>query len=329
MNNKNKVAIIGAGNLGIYLCALYKNKGYDVTLFTDKEYTSNNIKIYSNGSMLYSEDIKISKSKSISNFDLCIITYPVHILRQRLSEYKISDRILIYYIIGEGDISSLLKGYKNKIVVFSRVPAISRLIDQNSANVNVKEQDIVYTVLNGGNDTKIEAELNSVFDNRLLYCSNPAAITLTPTNQIIHTSRIYNLFKNNLHIDNDMYFYADWTDEDSQLLIAMSDEIHNCAELLHISDYVPEVLNYYQCNDYKELTQKIRSIKSLSKIKLPIIVSLDGDYKYKLNVKSRYVVSDFDFGLRSIKELLNKYDLKSDSTQMILDWFDKNVKVNE
>lgn len=326
MKNK-KVAILGAGNIGIYLCALYKSKGYSVTLLTDKTMIQKTIRVFTDDGLLYDENIEIPDSKTVDDFDMCIVTYPSHVLRRRLSEYSINKNATLYYIIGEGNIKSLFEGYSNKIAVFTRVPVISRLIDKNSVNVSVKDQSLIYTTLNCKNDIEIQQHLNEIYHNKMIYCEDSHVVTLTPTNQVIHTTRIYNLFRDSLLIDSDKYFYADWTDDDSKLLIEMSDEIHECAKLLKIENYVPEVLPHYDCNNYKDLTKKIRSIKSLSEIRLPIIKTKND--RYYLDVESRYVESDFDFGLRAIKALLDKYNLKSDTVSAVLKWFDEVVKNNE
>lgn len=319
-----KVAILGAGNIGIYLCALYRSKEYSVTLFTDKKYDSSRIKVFEDDKVLYDETIDISDSKIIEDFDICIVTYPSHVLLDRLKEYKISNNVTIYYIIGEGDVESLFKEYRNKIAVFTRVPVISRLIDKNNVSVSVKNQSLIYTTLNCKNDIEIQQHLNEIYHNKMICCEDSHVVTLTPTNQVIHTTRIYNLFRDSLFIDSDKYFYADWTNDDSKLLIEMSDEIHECAKILKIENYVPEVLPHYGCNNYKDLTKKIRSIKSLSEIRLPVIKTKND--RYYLDIESRYVESDFDFGLRAIKKLLDIYNLKSTAVTKVMRWFDERIK---
>lgn len=234
-----KVAILGAGNIGIYLCALYRSKGYDVTLFTDKKFTSNNIKVITSEGLLYDENINISDSKTIEDFTSCIITYPVQVLRKRLSLYSISKDIDLYYIIGEGNVKSLFEGYSNRIAIFTRVPVISRLIDNNNVKVSIKDQELICTTLNCKDEYEIQKHLDEIFHSKMIYCPDYRVATLTPTNQVIHTSRLYNLFKDSTYTNLDKYFYADWTEEDSKLLIEMSDDIHRCALLLGIEDYVP------------------------------------------------------------------------------------------
>lgn len=321
-----QIAILGAGNLGVYLAALCASKGYDTTLCTQKIFDNNTIKVVYDNNKSFEHKIKISNTKDLRVYDCILITYPAHIVHQRLAEYNISAKTLLGWVPGSGDIRKYFSKYTNTIFILNRVPAICRLITQSEVLVSKKPQDLVFATINTDTTTNIWDLLHQLFTNKFLYCDKPELLALTTSNQLLHTARIYNLFKSGLTITCNKLFYGDWTIEDSKILIKMSNDIQSVIheKFNEYNQFVPSVLDYYEVTTAEALTNKLRGIPSLHAIKLPVLETSTG--LYKLDVNSRYVAADFDCGLRTVKATLDKFEQPSTIIDTILAWFDAYIK---
>ena len=60
--------------------------------------------------------------------------------------------------------------------------------------------------------------------------SNYLNVTLTPSNPILHTTRLYTMFRDYeepMVYDQNIQFYAQWTEESSEMLLACDRELQN------------------------------------------------------------------------------------------------------
>ena len=84
--------------------------------------------------------------------------------------------------------------------------------------------------------------------------------------------------------------------------------------------YIRPLLEHYESTNYKELTSKIRSIKSFKGIKTPYKELDDG---YIPDLSDRYFTADFPYGLVIIKSFAMICQIKTPNIDLIIDWYQK------
>ena len=143
-------------------------------------------------------------------------------------------------------------------------------------------------------------------------------VSLSNSNPILHTGRLYSLFKDreNQVWDHNILFYREWTDDASRILIDMDTEFFRLLDVLGVKG-IPTLLDYYESTDAASLTRKISSIPAFQNITSPMVQTEGG---WKADFGSRYFTEDFPFGLRWIKELSQNNNLETPVIDKVYDW---------
>lgn len=149
-------------------------------------------------------------------------------------------------------------------------------------------------------------------------------ITLTPSNPILHTSRLYNLFNEKLSYSEIPLFYEDWNDETSKLLLCMDEELQNICKKIPLNlSFVKSLKEHYESYDYASLTYKIKSIKGFKGL-LTLMIKDNGQYIPDFN--SRYFTADFNYGLYILIQISQLTSEPHPYMDMVYNWY-KNLKV--
>lgn len=144
--------------------------------------------------------------------------------------------------------------------------------------------------------------------------------SLTNSNPILHTGRLYSMWKDwdGKAVERRIKFYEEWTDDASRTIIDMDGEFQKLLEVLPVSkDAVPPLLEYYESSDAEQLTAKIKSITAFQGLEAPMMHDGDG---WIPDFESRYFSEDFPFGLRFIYELTKKYKIDSPTVDEVYEW---------
>jgi hypothetical protein len=113
-------------------------------------------------------------------------------------------------------------------------------------------------------------------------------------------------------------FYEQWTDEASQLLMAMDNEFFGLLSVLPVSKgSIPTILEYYESKDAASLTLKLQNIEAFKGILSPM-KQVEGGFIPDFN--SRYFTEDFPYGLRIIRNLAQKHHVNTPTIDRILEW---------
>lgn len=131
--------------------------------------------------------------------------------------------------------------------------------------------------------------------------SNYYEASLTNSNPLLHTSRLYTMFgeENEGRVFPRMImFYEEWTEQAAELLIRMDAELFALLKVLPVSStYLPTILDYYESTDAKSLARKLSSISGFKGIVSPM-KQVDGGWVPDFS--SRYFTEDFPYGLRQV-----------------------------
>lgn len=332
MNNKKRITICGYGNVGKSLVhVLSKNFEVSILTFTKTKKNKNLLTIV--GENKYRNElmnIYTSPEICLKKTDIFIITLP-NFLRENtilkiLPFLKKETKILFIPGIGPSQFiaSKYLKDYK----VFSllRVPYITRA-----------EDDIVYIL--GDRDIIKYASLkkeDSIDDLIELMFLRPVEkidyyeITLTTSNAILHTTRMYGLFqgKEDKVFKEKILFYSSWDNKSSTIFKKCDDEVmlicKNLKEQNIINKGIISLMEYYESDTPGKLTKKLNSIESLKNIRLKM-KELDKN-SYVLDETDRFLTEDIPFGLLMFKGIAEILNIDTPNINMVIEWAQKILK---
>lgn len=334
---EKNIGIIGGGNIGTAVAIELTHKKYNVFLCTshpDK---------FKNPLVLIDEDFNTTLSENIysisssydymlKNCNIIIVTLPSNVfnsLNKTLMENHVKNKTFII-LPGTGGCEFVFKDLllqNNNIIGLQRVPAVYRLKEYGKiATISGRKKDGLYAC----SMPKLKEEyvitlIENLFGLHCQILPNYLNVTLTPSNPILHTTRLYSLFSKH---DKDFaytrnpYFYREWDLESSKILIACNNELMKVKDVLNTLDlsYVRSLLVHYESTDEESLTNKISSIKSLSDIKSPMIEH--GEF-FQVDWSSRYFVADFPQGLIIIKSICLLCNISTPNIDKVIFWYQK------
>lgn len=164
--------------------------------------------------------------------------------------------------------------------------------------------------------------LERIFHIPVKLLSSHYEVSLTNSNPLLHTSRIYTLWrewKPGVKYDRCPSFYADWTIEAAHYYIEMDREFQALLKLLPVADgAIPNVLDYYESHDEQSLRDKLASIPAFKNIMAPMIGNDDDGYEPDFN--SRYFTEDFPYGLDSIVKVAREKNFSTPVIDEVYGW---------
>lgn len=146
---KQKICIIGAGNIGIPIAVDFSyNDNYEVFLYTKKECLKTKRLSYydiDSGKTVESKDLIITDvlSEACNNSNLIIVTYPSFLIENLIKSLSCFTFDTIFFIPGYGGkdlIAYKYLGEKCNIAGLDRAPYISRLHSETTASISKKKE---------------------------------------------------------------------------------------------------------------------------------------------------------------------------------------------
>ena len=207
---------------------------------------------------------------------------------------------------------------------FQRVPFISRVAQYgHSANLLGYKPCYHIAVENvSQQDKEAFAELVSDWFERPAHLlKNHYEASLTNSNPILHTARLYTMFggENEGRVYPRMInFYEEWTVEAADMLIRMDEEFFSLLKVLPVTEgYLPPILEYYESTDAGSLARKLSSIRGFKGITSPMVQT---DQGWVPDFGSRYFTEDFPYGLRYIRDLAHEHNVPCPNIDLVFDW---------
>lgn len=207
---------------------------------------------------------------------------------------------------------------------FQRVPFISRVKEYgHSANLLGYKPCYHIAVENVSDELKNDfADLIADWFERPVHLlKNYYEASLTNSNPLLHTSRLYTMFgaENEGRVYPDMVnFYEEWTVEAADVLIKMDTEFFNLLKVLPVTPgYLPPILEYYESHDAESLARKLSSIQGFKGITSPMIQTAEG---WVPDFRSRYFTEDFPYGLKYIWQLAHDHDIPCPNIDRVYAW---------
>lgn len=205
---------------------------------------------------------------------------------------------------------------------FQRVPFIARtdVYGENAHLLGYKNSHNI-AIERSNDKEEFRKTIEELFDAPVHLLNNYYEASFTNSNPILHPSRLYTLFNDwntEVYYDHQFLFYEEWTNEASELLMALDNELFRVLEKLPVaSDYLMPILPYYESHDAESLTRKIRSIGGFKGIKTPMIFTEQG---WQPDLNSRYFQEDFMYGLRYIHLEAHRLGVEVPMIDRVFDW---------
>lgn len=335
------VTVVGGGNVGTQIATHCAQKGHNVTVFTSKpeKFSKHLTVINENGEVIHEGDIKLSTSDERQAFelaDLIFITMPAYCMSD------VAKKIFPY--VHKGMKIGIVPGTGGGECAFAdcisagaelfgiqRVPSVARLVEYGkTVRATGYRKTLHVAALPNSATEKIRAVIESIFDMECVALPNYLNLTLTPSNPILHTTRLRTIFKDyksGVYYDTLPLFYEEWSDESSYLLFDCDSEVQKiCSAMVEFDlSCVKSLREHYESDTPEALTRKIRSIAGFKGLTTPSIKEENG---YIPDLNSRYFTADFSYGLTIIKQIADFYGISVPNITKTLEWYD-NISLND
>ena len=330
------VTIYGGGNIGTQFAVHCAEKGYAVTIYTSKpELFSYDLTIVDENKQVTRQGrvvcVTNDEETAFSQADVIFVTVPAFCMKaaaEKIFGYMKSG-VKIGLIPGTGGGECAFKACMNKgAVIFGlqRVPSVARLVEYGKSVCATGYRSNLYvSVLPISVGEEIRAFISNLFNISCDLTSNYLNVTLTPSNPILHTTRLRTIFKDykeGKSYESVPLFYEEWTDESSELLLKCDAEVQMLCRAIACFDLtsVRSLKEHYESDTPEALTKKITSIKSFKGLTTPTVKTEKG---YIPDFKSRYFVADFSYGLTILKQIADFYEVATPNIDDTLAWYEK------
>jgi hypothetical protein len=341
----SRITIIGGGNMGSILAVKFFQK-HLVNLYLNSPYE--NVEDYQKDMTVLNEDLGMHTKGNISlitddleeaieNADWIFITFPSFLFEsfsQRLIPLLHKGQHLVG-IPGSGGFELFLKGALDKgctITGLQRVHSVARIIEKGK---EVRESGVRKSIRCASIPALFNYEaaqfLSECYSLPVEPLGNYLNITLINSNPILHTSRLYSIFKDYEKVkeyESLPLFYEEWSLESSELLEKMDNELFSMIGVLNshgmVVDQITSLLEHYESHNAIEMTRKLNSINSLKGLTTPSIKNDSG--KYVPDLKSRYFTADFPLGLDILLSFSSILEKPCPNMKMVSDWYHRITK---
>ena len=326
----HEICICGGGSLGLVCAAVFLEKGLTVNLLTGHPSNwSKSISVTDQNGKLFNGTLNIisnNPGKVIPNSDLVFLTLPGFLIEETLREikpYLKKDSVVGSVVSSTGFFFLAHKIFDSdqSIFGFQRVPFIARQREYGKKGELLGYKPMLHVCIENCNfSNDLLRILEKLFNTPIKLLNNFYEVSLTNSNPILHTGRLYTMWHNyagEIYASQSL-FYSDWNDEASELLLKMDEEFQLLLKVLGVREgAIPTLLEYYEVSNASTLTTKIKSIPAFRSIKSPMQKIGSG---WIPDFKSRYFTEDFPHGLMYIKKLAEKYNVSTPHIDKVYNW---------
>lgn len=328
------ITIVGAGNVGTQLAVHCAEKGHSVTIYTSKPH------LIAKELYIIDDDDKVFKTGKISNAtsdtkeafagaDMLFITMPACCVKNIASKILpfVKKGMKIGLVPGTGGGECAFRQHiEQGAVVFGlqRVPSVARLLEYGKkVRATGYRKELHVGALPGQYVQECSDLVSGLFDMPCRVLPNYLNLTLTPSNPILHTTRLRILFKDydeKIGYNRIPLFYEEWDNESSELLLKCDDEVQQICKALKEFDleYVKSLRVHYESENAQQLTNKLSGIKGFQGIKVPMIQVED---RFVPDLESRYFTADFPYGLAILVQIAEFAGVSVINMTETLEWY--------
>lgn len=332
-----KIAVIGGGNIGTLMAAELANKGHIVTVHTSRaDCWKKQIEVFdAKDNFLLEGNIQCVTGdikQAVDDADMILITVPAQTFQsvsRKLFPY-VKKGQYIGVIPGSGGAEFAFKPLIEKGCIFfglQRVHSIARLKERGkSVYMLGRKKRLEIGSIPREQSFEVAVMLEGMFDMPCIALPNYLSVTLTPSNPILHTVRLYSMFKDydvGKTYERNLLFYEEWNDESSEMLISCDGELQALCDSIPLDlSSVRSLCDYYESYTPQNMTKKIRGIEAFKGLMSPM--KCIGN-TWVPDFESRYFTADFSYGLKVIKDLCDLFGVKASNIELIWKWYQEAV----
>jgi hypothetical protein len=328
------ITIVGAGNIGTQFAVHCAEKGHRVVVFGSKPELVNNElcivdendRVVHKGRILYATN---NNEKAFKAADIIFVTVPAFCMEQISKDIYpyASSNLKIGLIPGTGGGEcAFRKCIEKGATVFGiqRVPSTARLVEYGKSVKAIgyrKQLQLASIPQKAGQECG--RIMQDIFGMDVNVLDNYLNITLTPSNSVLHTTRLSVLFNDYASgkIYNEVpYMFETWDDKSSELLIQCDKEVQKICQELYPIDLknVKSLREHYESYSINEMTKKLSSIRGFKGALAPMV---ETEHGYVPDLKSRLFVADFSYGLSILIQIGNFLHIEVPYMKKVLNWY--------
>ncbi len=266
--------------------------------------------------------------KAAGNADIVYVALPHFAVKDAFKDFApyVSDNAFVGVLPGGGGCEFFFNDFfdeKKTLFGFQRVPFIARVrrYGEETDLKSWKPFSVVGTLHRNRLDEACERIESCGLKTKK--ASNYLEIALTPTNPILHTSRMYEIFGGKRiddAFDEKQKFYVGWSDKASKTLFAMDEELHCLLDAIQEIDTsaIKKLSEHYESPTISAMTEKINNIPSFQSIFSPM---KEKDGKYYADTESRMFTEDFPWGLLVFRSYFDFFNISAPMMDKVLTWF--------
>lgn len=326
-----KICICGGGNLGL-VCAgfLGSQKDVELSILTrDPASWSAELEIYDPNQKVYRcrpSKISALAKDVIPSCDIILLCLPGFAIESTLKKIMpyLTGNTIVGSIVSNTGFFFMAHDILPKSIPlfgFQRVPFIARTIKYgHKANLLGYKNDLRVAVEGCDDRENFREIVETLFKTPTRLLNSYYEASLTNSNPILHTGRLYSLWKDwhGQAYERPIMFYKEWTDDSSQIIIDMDEEFMKLTKALGFSENaIPSLLTYYESTDNRSLTKKISSIPAFMEISAPMRLESNG---WVPDFSTRYFTEDFPYGLKKIYDLLKTNNIDCPNIERVYKW---------
>ena len=327
------ICICGGGNLGTVIAGVAAARGYTVNLLTrHPERWSATVTVTDPEGNEFEGALNAVSSRAedvIPGSEIVLVCLPATAMAEELRRIKpwLDENACVgsvFCCTGFFVMALRELGLDAKLFGFQRPPFIARVNDYGKSGALLgyrKLMRVGFRGLDAEMSARLSATLADIHLTPVEALRNPLQATLTNSNPILHTTRLYDMFSHGAGVLPSIpRFYEDWTDSSSETLIAADEEFQALLRKLKLDDGdIPPLLEYYESHDAASLTRKIRSIDAFKGLLAPMKELPEGGFAPDMD--SRYFTEDFTYGLLMIKMVAEIKGVATPAIDRILTWY--------
>lgn len=327
------ITVFGGGNIGTLMAAEMAYRGHNVTIYTSKpQHFHKKLAVYDREENFVLEG-SICKAtadmeEAVKGADIIWITMPAEVfgtLAKQLLPYAQAGQ-WIGVVPGSGGAEFAFRKLIDKGCVFfglQRVHSIARLKEYGkSVYMLGRKSELQMGAIQREKGEEIRKRIEEFFEIPCVFLPNYLSVTLTPSNPIFHTSRLYSLFGDyteGMTYKRNILFHEEWDDRSSEIMIGCDRELQSLCDAIPLDlSKVESLCDYYESHTVQEMTAKIRGIPAFKGLTSPM--KRVGD-RWIPDFDSRYFKTDFPYGIKIICDMCELFGVEHANAKMLWDWY--------
>ena len=254
------------------MAAEMAHKGHEVTMYTSKPAKWNKeISVLDEGDNVLMtgilKHITYDLAEAVENAELIWVVVPAEMfigMGQRIVPL-IQTGQMVGVVPGSGGAEFAFRGVIEKggiLFGLQRVHSIARIEEYGkSVHMLGRKRKLELGSIPARKSAQLNEIVGEMFDMPCTALPNYLSVTMTPSNPILHTTRLYAMFKDykpGTVYPRNFLFYEEWTQLSSEMLIACDAELQELCDIIPLDLHaVMSLREYYESQTPEAMTRKI------------------------------------------------------------------------